>query len=92
MSGCLTDILTGLGLLLTLMGAIWTAKSVILKPEEAAHIGVARYSSGNLDEDIKLPSVQNLLASSRGARNGLLLITLGTLLQLVPVGVRLVIG
>ena len=90
MSEYVTDVLTGLGLLLTLIGASMTARSVILKPKEAIHIGVARYSSGNSYDDLMLPSVQNLLASSKGARNGLILIAFGTFLQLVPIGARLV--
>lgn len=84
-----SDLLTGIGLLLTLIGAVIAAKSVILKQTEALNIGVTRIAGDTDEANMELPHVQNLLASSRGARRGLIYIALGTSLQLLPVVARL---
>lgn len=84
-----SDILTGTGLALTLAGAWITARAVILKEDDAINTGLSRTTSDDLKENLQLPMVQNLLASSRGARRGLLFIAGGTALQLVPITVRL---
>lgn len=89
MDGVTSDILTGLGLAITLAGAWITARAVILKEDDAIDVGLARFSGETRDENLQLPMVQNLLASSRGARRGLLFIAGGTALQLVPIIVRL---
>lgn len=91
MDSATSDILTGLGLAITLVGAWITARAVILKEADAIHIGVPRWAGETNEENLKLPMVQNLLASSRGARRGLLFIVLGTALQIVPIAVRLVL-
>jgi hypothetical protein len=85
----LSDLLTALGLLLTLIGAGVAARAVILKPEDAANIGVSRFGSEDWREELKQPMVQNLLKSSRAAKLGLILVAVGTLLQLLPVVCRL---
>lgn len=84
-----SDILTGLGLALTLAGAWITARAVILKEDDAINIGLSRFAGKDREDNLRLPMVQNLLASSRGARRGLLFIACGTALQLVPIIVRL---
>ena len=90
MGNTTSDILTGLGLALTLAGAWITARAVILREDDAINIGLARFSGETREENLRLPMVQNLLASSRGARRGLLFIAGGTALQLVPIIVRLI--
>ena len=85
-----SDILTGLGLAITLIGAWITARAVILKEADAINVGTTRIMSDNLVDRRSNPMVQNLLASSRGARRGLLFIAGGTALQIVPIAVRLV--
>lgn len=90
MDGVTSDILTGLGLALTVAGAWITARAVILKEDDAIKIGLSRFAGKDREENLRLPMVQNLLASSRGARRGLLLIAGGTALQLIPIVVRLV--
>lgn len=90
MDNVTSDILTGLGLAITLVGAWITASAVILKQADAIHIGVPRWAGDTDEENLKMPMVQNLLASSRGARRGLLFIAGGTALQIVPIAVRLV--
>jgi len=89
MNDVASDILTGLGLAITLVGAWITARAVILKKAEAIHIGVPRWTGETDEENLQMPMVQNLLASSRGARRGLLFIAGGTALQIVPIAVRL---
>lgn len=84
-----SDILAGIGLAFTLAGAWITARAVILKEADAIHIGVPRWAGKTDEENLQLPMVQNLLASSRGARRGLLFIAFGTALQIVPIAVRL---
>lgn len=88
MDNVISDILTGLGLTITLAGAWITAHAVILKQADAIHIGLSRIVGETEEENLKLPMVQNLLASSRGARHGLLLIAGGTALQIVPIAFR----
>lgn len=89
MNDVTADVLTGLGLAFTLAGAWITARAVILKEDDAIDIGLARFSGETREENLRLPMVQNLLASSRGARRGLLFIAFGTALQIVPIAVRL---
>ena len=89
MNDVASDILTGLGLAITLVGAWITARAVILKEDDAINVGLARFSGKDREENLRLPMVQNLLASSRGARRGLLFIAGGTALQIVPIAVRL---
>ena len=89
MDNVTSDILTGLGLAITLVGAWITARAVILKEDDAINVGLARFSGKDREENLRLPMVQNLLASSRGARRGLLFIAGGTALQIVPIAVRL---
>ena len=90
MNDVTSDILTGLGLAITFAGAWITARAVILKEDDAIDVGLARFSGETREENLRLPMVQNLLASSRGARRGLLFIAGGTALQIVPIAVRLV--
>ncbi|WP_444666926.1 hypothetical protein [Cereibacter changlensis] len=85
----ISDFLTIIGLALTLAGAGITARAVMLKPEDAIHIGVPRLASERDEENLEMPMVQNLLASSRGARRGLVMIAAGTALQMVPIALRL---
>lgn len=89
MHSATSDILTALGLALTLIGAGITARAVILREDDAIAIGLARYTVQTRDEKLRLPMVQNLLASSRGARRGLLFIVGGTALQIIPIAARL---
>lgn len=89
MNDVTSDVLTGLGLAITLAGAWITARAVILKEADAIKIGVPRWAGETNEENLQMPMVQNLLASSRGARRGLLFIAFGTALQIVPIAIRL---
>ncbi|MEP1558052.1 MAG: hypothetical protein ABJJ90_15120 [Lentilitoribacter sp.] len=90
MSQVMSDWISLLGLLVALFGAGITAWAVILRPEDAVNIGVTRWAGETDEENLKLPLVQNLLASSRWAMRGLLLISIGTAFQIVPIVSRLV--
>jgi len=85
----LADLTVLVGLLLTLVGAVVTAWAVILRPADAIRIGVPRWAGDNDEENLKLPLVQNLLASSRWAKRGLICISGGTVFQMVPILLRL---
>lgn len=85
-----SDILSGLGLAITFVGAWMTARAVILKDDDAIEIGSTRIMATHRADRIRNPMVLNLLASSRGARRGLLFIAFGTALQIVPLAVRLI--
>jgi len=52
MNDVTSDILTGLGLVITFVGAWITARAVILKEADAIHIGLPRWA-GETDEDCK---------------------------------------
>ncbi|MBO1024728.1 hypothetical protein IPU75_08360 [Ochrobactrum sp. SD129] len=85
MNSMVADLLTLTGMVLTAIGAWRAASAVILKEDDAITIGVARYSGENREENLKLPAVQNLLRSSKGAQWGFRLIAGGTVLQILPI-------
>lgn len=85
----IADILTGFGLLLTVIGAWRAAASVVLKEDDAIAIGVSRYASEVREENLKIPAVQNLLKASKGARQGFCLIAIGTFFQILPIALKL---
>jgi hypothetical protein len=85
----LSDLLAVVGLTLTAIGAGWTARSVILTEEEAVKIGVARFAAATHEENLNLPHVQSLLASSKGAKLGLMVVVAGTVLQIIVPAIRL---
>lgn len=87
-----SDILTGLGLAITLVGAWITARAVILSDDDAIEIGTTRAMADKRADRIHSPMMQNLLSTSRGARRGLLFIAGGTALQLVPIAFRLALA
>ena len=58
MDNLTSDILTGLGLAITLGGAWVTARAVILK-EDAIDVGLARFAGETREENLILPLVQN---------------------------------
>lgn len=75
--------ITVLGLACTLIGAIIIAKAVVLSEDDALRIGISPHS-GSREEDLKLPHVQSLLAGSHRVKWGVIVIALGTVLQMVP--------
>ena len=87
--------ITVAGLIVAAIGAFVTARAVILTDKEAIQVGGRTpMPIGYLGRDRKIPhptteqfmqqfSVQNLIRQSRYARRGLVLIGVGTILQLV---------
>ncbi|MDH0125448.1 hypothetical protein N7376_15680 [Brucella intermedia GD04153] len=84
------DVSTAAGLILTLVGAWVAARSVMLSEDDALKIGLARFGSEIREENLRLPHVQNLLASSKSARLGLFAVAIGSGMQLWPVLVRVI--
>lgn len=84
------DVFTAAGLVVAVVGAAWAAKSVILTEDDAIEVGLARHAGETREENLQQPHVQSLLASSRGARIGLWILVVGTLLQLIPVAIRII--
>ena len=89
MTQTFADAISLAGLLLTLIGAAVAAWAVILRPEDAVKIGLARYAGATLEENLQLPTVKNLLKSSQLAKWGFLSVALGTCLQAFPIAARL---
>jgi hypothetical protein len=74
-----------IGLGLTLLGASFGFYGVWVDKDQAIEIGEARLSYDTREQDIQLPSVQNLLRQSHLAMIGFAFIGAGTLLQGIAV-------
>jgi len=74
--------LTILGLVITLIGAGFGTYGVWVSEDQAIERGVSRWSGGTREDQLKLPTVQNLISQSRYAVLGFVLIGVGTLLQI----------
>jgi hypothetical protein len=73
--------ITIIGLLMTGLGAYLAARAMWLTDQQAVEIGVSRGTASTVEENLKLPAVQNLLRQSRGASRGFWLILAGAILQ-----------
>ena len=71
------------GLVITLLGAALGFWGVWVTEDQALEIGQARLSGDNREQDLQLPSVQNLISQSRFAMAGFVFIFIGTGLQIV---------
>jgi hypothetical protein len=71
------SIVTGLGLLITLIGAAWTASGVMITPVQAHNASKIPYG-GPPNPNM----VATLMFQSKRARHGLWAIAIGTLLQI----------
>ena len=69
------------GLALTLVGAGFGFYAVWVDKDQAIEIGEARLSYDTPEQDLQLPSLQNLLRQSRLAMVGFAFIGAGTVLQ-----------
>ena len=79
------DLITIFGLAVTCFGAGLTAKAIMLSDDEALQIGSARYASGDREEDLELPMVQNLITAAKHARLGLGIVAAGTVIQMIAI-------
>ena len=89
MFSLLSELCSVAGGLLSLVGAITTARAVLISEDQAIWIGLPRYAGSDRDEQLKNPNVQNLLKGSKAAKNGLYWIAIGVFLQTVPAGIML---
>jgi hypothetical protein len=69
------------GLLMISGGALWAGRSVLVSPAQAAENGASRYRFDTLEENLALPHVQTLIASSKATQIGLGWVAAGTVLQ-----------
>ncbi len=74
---------TVVGLLLDLGGAIILLRALIVSRSQALELGMPRWAADSEDENLKLPQVRDRLNQSRNAKNGLVLLILGFVFQLV---------
>jgi hypothetical protein len=77
------------GLVLTLLGAAVAAKGVLLSKDDAiskaGQIGASYYGMTvpTREQYLQQPAVKNLIAQSRWASRGLVLVVVGTFLQII---------
>ncbi len=73
----------GVGLLLTLIGAVVTARSVRIDRVTSGKLAAARFSSDDDAENAELPLAVSLRRQADSASIGLWFIAAGTVLQMV---------
>ena len=73
------------GLCSDIVGALLILSGVFLSKQKALEVGVPRYASDKPEENLKLPSVANLLFQSRQAVFGTVFLLLGFVLQAAAV-------
>ena len=83
------DIVSAVGLLLTMLGAGVTCLGVYVSAKTAGEIAVQGWVDENPETWKELPLAKTLRKSSFYAIGGLGIIFLGTVFQLVPVALRL---
>ena len=84
------DVVSLLGLGLTLLGAVFTALPMWISPEEAGKIAVPRSAHSDPARWREAPAAVSLLRNSRGAVRGLCFIAVGSFLQAVPLALKLI--
>lgn len=84
------DLISAAGLLVSLAGAGWAAKAVILTEDDALNIGLPRWPYEDREKNLTLPHVKSLLDASKGARVGLWVLAFGTMLQFLPAVCRVI--
>jgi hypothetical protein len=82
------DRLVVLGLAFDLLGALWVAwGSLFITERSAIELGAPRWG-GTPEQMLHLPAVQNILASARATRMGMLLVAIGCGIQIFAVWPR----
>ena len=76
------NLLDLLGLLITLAGAVVLCSGLLISSRGALDVGVSRAVESNDRDNICLPTVQDRLKQARHARIGMMLFTIGFLLQI----------
>jgi uncharacterized membrane protein len=77
------SLLNVVGLILDFLGASILTISLFISKEKALEIGTPKWASDDPKENLELPQVRELLAQSRRAKLGFILLTVGFLLQIV---------
>jgi hypothetical protein len=77
------SLLNVIGLSLTLLGAIFLACNYLISNKKAAELGVSRVAGETLEENLKLPAVQDRLKQRRYAIIGLSMVILGFVIQIL---------
>jgi hypothetical protein len=78
---CKWLIIIGLGF--QLLGAFFLAYGLILCKKQAIKLGLSRWSADSEEEILKLPQIQDRLKQSRNAGIGIILLSIGFVLQIV---------
>jgi hypothetical protein len=84
-----SEICSFAGGIVSLIGALVTARAVFVSEEQAISIGLPRLVADDREGQLQNPNVQNLLKGSRAAKRGLLWIAGGIFLQTIPSGIAL---
>lgn len=85
-----TQLVTAFGMCCTAFGAWKTAQGVRLMPNAEGRVGISRIASDNQEDWASSPLPSSLRTASKTAASGLIWILLGTILQALPVVVRIV--
>ncbi|MBV1790839.1 hypothetical protein KQ940_22485 [Marinobacterium sp. D7] len=72
-----------IGICLDIVGALMILSGVFVTKNKAVEIGVPRYASKDPEENLKLPSVANLLSQSKTAVWGTVFLIVGFIFQAI---------
>jgi len=82
----------GIGLALTLVGAVVTARSVRIDKLTSGKLAAARWSSADDNDNADLPLAISLRRQSEQASRGLYFVAAGTVLQISALAQSLFVG
>ena len=71
--------LTIVGVILTAFGAFLIGWNDLMSKEKAVEIGVPRWASDKMEENLQLPLVQELLRRNKNSRRGLFFVIVGAI-------------
>ena len=71
--------LTIVGVILTAVGAFLIGWNDLMSKEKAVEIGVPRWASDKMEENLQLPLVQELLRRNKNSRRGLFFVIFGAI-------------
>jgi hypothetical protein len=77
------DLFNFFGLLLAMAGAITLAYGLIVLGKRAHEIGLPRMAAGSNEQNLCLPQVRDRMRESRFALIGIVIMTVGFLLQII---------
>jgi len=67
------------GVILTAVGAFLIGWNDLMSKEKAVEIGVPRWASDKMEENLQLPLVQELLRRNKNSRRGLFFVIVGAI-------------